>query len=239
MYHTKYYWDMRNVLSFNNCTIGVSDSVISSTKAARRLFMKDGFRGTIELCRVINSEGQEMACWVCRHGERVVRIMPVIRKEPCLPVGQRYGLQKMTGNELFGYQNTFFRTYTNGVGEIGIRAVLLFADEELVRAACRARGYNVVTVTPVKVLDAKTREYLSAAWCVRCMDCSTDFALTFMDLRDGLKLEGFDLLNDAVYQNLKVGENFKAYDKYYQLRKRRATNEWYVDYSPLQIAKRA
>jgi len=227
-----------NRLAFSNCTIAASERVISSTKAARRLFVRDGFRGTVELCRVINSEGKEMACWVCKHGERVVRIMPVIRREPPLPVGQRYGLQKMTGNELFGYQDTYFRTFINGVGELGIRAVLLFNNEELVRAACQAKGYNVVTVTPVKVLDAETHEYLSAAWCVRCMDCDTDFAITFMDLRDGLRLEGFDLLNDAVYQNLKVGENFKAYDKYYQLRKRRATNEWYVDYSPLQVVRR-
>ena len=224
-------------LGFNNCTIAASENVISSTKAARRLFVKDGFRGTIELCRVINSEGQEMACWVCKHGERVVRIMPVIRKEPPLPVGQRYGIQKMTGSELFGYQDTFFRTFINGVGEIGIRAVLLFNNEELVRAACQAKGYNVVTVTPVKVLDAETREYLSAAWCVRCMDCDTDFAITFMDLRDGLRLEGFDLLNSAVYQDLKVGESFRAYNKYYQV-KRTHTNEWYMDFSPLQIVKR-
>ncbi len=230
---------MERKLGFNNCTIAASENVISSTKAARRLFMKDGFRGTIELYRVINSEGQEKACWVCKHGERVVRIMPVIRKEPPLPVGQRYGLQKMTGHELFGYGDTYFRTFVNGVGEIGIRAVLLFNDEALVRAACQAKGYNVVTVTPVRVLDAGTRKYLSAAWCVKCMECDTDFALTFMDLRDGLRLEGFDLLNDAIYQNLEVGENFMAYDKYYQIRKRHATNEWYMEFSPLQIVKRA
>ena len=226
-------------LGFNDCTIATSDKVIASVKSARRLFLREGFRGTIELCRVTNEEGEEIACWVCKHGERVVYILPVFRKIPPLPVGQRYTIKKIGEHELFNHKDSFYRTYINGVGEIGIRAVLLFNNEMLVRAACQAKGYNVVTVTPVRVLNAETREYLSAAWCVRCMDCDTDFAITFMDLRDGLKLEGFDLLNDAVYQNLKVGENFKAYDKYYQLRKSRATNEWYVDYSPLQIAKRA
>ena len=228
--------ERNNKLSFNNCTIACSDRVIASQKAARRLLVKDGFRGTVELYRVINFDGKEMPCWVCKHGDRVVRMMPVFRNEPPLPVGQRYGLEKLGGNALFGYKDTYFRTFINGIGEIGIRAVLLFNSETLVRAACQAKGYNVVTVTPVRVLDAETQKYLSAAWCVRCMDCDTDFAITFMDLRDGLRLEGFDLLNKAVYSNLKEGESFQAFGKYYQMEKTTA-NEWQMVLSPMQVSR--
>ncbi len=220
-------------LSFDYCTIATGKSVISSFRAAKRTILKRGLKGTVDLYRVIIAPNREIPCWVCKYEERVIYMMPVFRNEPPLPNGEKYAIQKMTGNELFCYKDAFFRTYLNSSGEIGIRAVMIFPDEALVRAACQVKGYNVVSVTPVRVLDDKTQKYLAAAWFVRCMDCDTDFAITFMDLREGLVLEGFDLLNNACYQNLNPGEDFLAYNTYYQ-----AMNdggEWYLKKSPMQV----
>ncbi|MBQ7633289.1 MAG: hypothetical protein IJS88_04165 [Alphaproteobacteria bacterium] len=223
-------------LSFNDCTIATGNSVISSRQAAKQALSKKGVKGAISLCRVINEAGRDIPCWVCKNADKVVYIMPIMRKENALPSGHRYGIERMTGNELFGYGDTFFRTYITRHGEIGIRAMLIFSEESLVRAACQSKGYNVVTVTPVRVLDAQTRKYLTAAWCVRCMDCSTDFAITFMDLREGLRLDGFNLLDDAVYENIREGQGFTSFGTFYKAQKNDA-GEWYLLKSNMQFRR--
>ena len=164
----------------------------------------------------------------------VTHIMPVIRAEPALTAVRKYGVEKMRGNELFCYGDTYFRTYCNRADEMGIRAVLIFPDENLVRAACQAKGYNVVTVNPVRVLEAKTRKYLTSVWCVKCMECDTDFAITYIDLRDSIKLKDFDLLNDAVYQDINPGECFTVCGIVYKAIKTRA-GEWFLIKGPMQV----
>ena len=222
-------------LDFNYCTIATSSSVISSQRTAEKLIAKRGFRGTVELCRVIIDAKHDMPCWVCRYaGNMVTHIMPVFRAEPALTAVRKYGIEKMRGNELFCYGDTYFRTYCNRADEMGIRAVLIFPDEALVRAACQAKGYNVVSVNPVRVLDAKTRRYLTAAWCVKCMDCNTDFAITYIDLRDSIELKDFDLLKDAVYQDIKPKENFTVCGIVYKALKNRA-GEWFLNKGSMQV----
>lgn len=222
-------------LNFDYCTIATGNSVISSLKAAEKAIAKRGFKGTVDLYRVSIDEKRDIPCWVCRYGSnRVMHIMPVFRKEKPLETGRRYEIQKMKGNELFCYGDSFFRTYTNRAGELCIRSVLIFPDENLVRAACMAKGLKIIRITPVKVLEAKTRTYLTAAWCVKCWGGDTDYAVTYMDLRDGLVLEGFDLLENAVYQDIEEGESFLVYDTIYKAC-RNENGEWYITKSFIQL----
>lgn len=226
---------MENLLSFDYCTIAAGKSVISSQKAAEKLIARRGFRGEVQLYRVINDANrEEKTCWVCKYGDRVTHIMPIFRDEPPISVGNKYGIKKLCGDELIRNGDNYYRTYANGRGEMGIRSLLIFSDEQLVRAACQAKGLNVVSVTLVRIYRDDSREYLTAAWCVRCMECETDFALCFVDLRDGLALEGFNLLEDAVYEEIKEGEVFLAGDVIYALRKNNA-GEFYIVRSTMQV----
>ena len=186
--------------------------------------------------RVMVAPNREQACWVCIKDNKAICAIPVFRDEECPMNGKTYPMQRMTGNELFPKENeeTFFRTYLNKHRQIGIRAVMIFPDEELVRAACQARGRHVVSVQPVRVLDRATGKYLAAAWCVKCMDSDVDYSMCFVDLRDGIVLEGYDFEN-ASYSEIGVGERFLAYDTYYEM-KVNAVGEWYVVKSPMQAS---
>lgn len=219
---------LEKFLSFDYCTLATGSSVISSLKAAEKVIAKRGFRGTVDLYRVTTDRKQDLPCWVCRYGSNsLMHILPVFRKEAPLSVEQRCSIQKMKPNELFCYGESFFRTYNNRAGELCIRSVLIFPDENLVRTACQAKGYKVMRIAPVKVLDARTNKYLTAAWCAKCRDCDTDFAVTFMDLRAGIKLEGFNLVEDAVYQNIEEGESFTIGNTAYKAHRHR-DGQWFI-----------
>lgn len=225
---------MNKKLSFNDCTIATSNQVISSLKAAEKVFNKKGYRGDVSLNRVLIGQHQERACWVCMQDKRAISAIPVFRDEENLPVGKTYPMQKMKGNELIPKGETFFRTYTNKQGEIGIRAVMIFPDENLIRCALQSRGRNAITVQPVRLFDSKTHKYLAAAWCSKCMDCDVDYSISFIDLRDGIVLDGFDFSN-ATFEDIGAGERFLAYDTYYEMKKS-SVGEWYVVKSPMQVS---
>ena len=224
---------MNKKLNFADCTIAASSNVISSQKAAEKLFKKKGYQGKVGLYRVLIAPKQERAFWVCMLNNKAIATLPVFRDEDPLPVGKTYPMENMVGYEMFPKDETFFRTYLNKDGEVGIRAVMIFPDEQLARKACQARGRNVITVQPVRLFDSETNKYLAAAWCMKCMDCDVEFSISFIDLRDGIVLDGYDF-EKATYANIGAGERFLAYDTYYEMKKS-SVGEWYITKSPMQV----
>ena len=75
-------------LNFTDCTIATSNNVISSQKAAEKLFKKKGYQGHVGLYRVMIEPKHESPYWVCMLNNKAIATLPVFRDEEPLPVGK-------------------------------------------------------------------------------------------------------------------------------------------------------
>lgn len=188
--------------------------------------------------RVTKPSGEQQIVWTSRHNERIIAVLPVFEGETTTPEMVLAPLTPVKEGELLNCGDYFYLTYRNGRGEMGIRALTIFADEETVRKACELRNLNVVTVEVVQLYDTATptQHYLAGAWLVKTLGADKPYTLFYVDLRDRVTLGELDF-NKAVMQTVMPGRRFSANGTWYELC-RDEVDRFYLNKSSMQLYRR-
>jgi hypothetical protein len=209
-------------LSFNNCTIPVGKMCnASSLNAALKCFTQINKKGYVSLERV--QPGGQIV-WVSRHLGRVIATLPVFADETTDTSFNQMSMEPLKGGELFCHGEYFYRTYLNFNNEIGIRAVLIFPDEILVRKACRLKGFEPTHVELIQFYTGEPRQYLTTGWLVECAHASPMFIC--FDLTDRLRFDCADH-SQMVYVTVDFKQRFHVNGSWYTL-ERDDRGLWYV-----------
>lgn len=209
------------------------NSVISKYSHVRRIFNEMHCRGDIKLGSVLQHGQQQNMYWLCMDKHLVKAALPVFRNESNLQNGTSAAVRFCNGNELICHDDTYYLTYLNKRGELGIKMIQCFLTEELVRYACMLRNHKVLSVRLVKFFVPDDPRPLTVCWEITYYKDEVDYGFIFADLRDGIVLEGYDFSECEVYP-VDVGDYVLAYDTYYKLEKS-AQNTLYLRKSHLQI----
>ena len=187
---------------------------ISSLRQAVKCFSKIGKKGFVTLESITKPSGEQIICWVCRHQERVIGMLPLFGGD-IVPLDYAFmPMRQLKGGELFCYGDYFYRMIFDMNGEAEIRAVMIFDSEEVVRQACALKGKTVSSVELVQMREGDERNYVSGGWLIECEEGNP--ILIFVDLRDAMKYAN---LNFEQVWNTTVspGRRFSANGIWYEL----------------------
>lgn len=209
---------MENKLSFNHCTLPAGKiCAVSSMQAALKGFTKMGKKGYVSLERVTLPSNEPQIVWTSRNLGRVIAVLPVFEGETTTPEMLYTPMTPVKEGELLRHGEYFYQTYLNHRGEMGIRALTIFADEDTVRTACEKLKLNVVTVEVVQLYAAETQKYLAGAWLIKCLGSDKPYTLMYVDLRDRVSLGELDF-SKVLMQTVTPGRRFSANGTWYELR---------------------
>lgn len=207
--------------------------VVYLQQQATNLFAKQGFKGKVKLCYLIDRQNTPRLFWLCLKGNTAIANLPVFKEEKSLEGGGCAAVQFCAGNELICHDDVFYITYFNAKKQLCLAMVQCFLNEELVRQACALRNRRVVSVRLVRLYDTETCKYVAVCWQVNYFKDVLDDGFFFVDLRDGIVLEYYDFSNTETYE-VGIGDSFLAYDTYYALRKDK-DGTLYVAKNPVQL----
>ena len=228
---------METRLSFNHCTLPAGTiCAVSSVKAAVKAFTRVNKMGYVTLERVTMPSDQPKIVWVSRHNGRVKATIPVFKGDSTTSEMNVMPMEPIRAGELLRCGEYFYQTYLNREGEMGIRALTIFPDEETVRKACAMLGLNVVTVEAIKMFDTVQHKPLAGAWLIKTLGASKPYTLIYIDLRDRVTL-GKVYFDNVVYETVKIDERFSANGTWYELHKDEV-DRLYLTKSPVQIYHR-
>ena len=228
---------MENKLSFNYCTLPAGKiCAISSIKAALKNFSGMGKKGYVSLEKVTLPSNKQQIVWVSRNNGRAIALLPVFEGETTTPEMLLAPTTPVKVGELLCHGDYFYRTYQNNMGEMGIRALTIFSDEETVRTASVLLKLNVVTVELVQMYDADTQRYLASAWLIKTLGADKPYTLIYADLRDRVTLGELDF-SRVLMQTVTPGRCFTANGVWYKLHKDEV-DRLYFSKSAIQLYRR-
>ena len=209
-------------ITFNDSTVPVGNNcAVSSLNAALKRFTQMNKKGYVSLER-IKLTGQVV--WTSRHLGRVIAVLPVFTDETTDDDTMRMPMETLKANELFCHGEYFYRTYLNFNNEIGIRAVLLFPDEMLVRKACRLKGFEPVHMELAQFYTGEPRQYVATGWLIECAHASQMFIC--FDLTDRSRFDCTDC-SQMFYTTVNFKQKFCVNGAWYTL-ERDDRGLWYV-----------
>ena len=224
-------------ISFNHCTLPAGKiCAISSMQAALKAFTKMNKKGFVALERVATPSGEQQIVWTSRNLGRVIAVLPVFEGETTTPEMLYTPMTQVKDGELLRYGDYFYLSYKNARGEMGLRALTVFADEETVRTACEKLKLNVVTVEVVQMYDAATQRYLAGAWLIKTLGADKPYTLIYVDLRDRVTLGELDFSKVAM-QTVTPGRRFSANGTWYELCQDEV-DRFYLSKSSMQVYRR-
>lgn len=193
-----------------------------------------GKMGYVTLERVTLPSNKPQIVWVSRHNGRVQALLPVFEGEKTTPEMCLLPLEPIRAGELLNCGEYFYQTYLNKESEMGIRALVLFSDEETVRKACELLGLNVVTVELIQMY--REGKYLAGAWLIKTLGADKPYTLMYVDLRDRVAL-GEVNFDNVTYLTVEPGRRFSANGVWYELKKD-GVDRLYLGKSTMQVHRR-
>ncbi len=222
-------------LSVKYCTLPAGKiCAISSMQAALKAFTKMNKKGFVTLERVAKPSGEQQVVWASRNNGRIIAVLPVFEGETTTPGMILAPMTSVKEGELLNCGDYFYLTYLNNRGEMGIRALTIFADEETVRKACELRNLNVVTVEVVQLYEEQ--RYLAGAWLIKTLGADNPYTLMYVDLRDRVALGELDF-SKVLMQVVTPGRRFSAYGTWYRLCQDEV-DRFYLSRSFMQVYRR-
>ena len=208
---------------------------VKTVKAAVKAFSQMGKKGYVTLeCVTLPSKKQIV--WASRNDGRLQALLPVFEGETITPEMMQMPMQPIKDGELFNCGEYFYQTCLNEDGEVGIRALAIFSEEETVRKACELSNLNVVTVELIQMYHAETQKYIAGAWLIKTLGGSKPYTLMYVDLRD--RVTNSELNFEQVkYLTVEPGRRFSANGIWYELKKDEV-DRLYLEKSPIQVTYR-
>lgn len=208
----------KSKINFFEYTLPVAHSrAIDSKIAARRAFYLIGITGELSLMRVINPEGVSRVHWVAIKNEEIIGLLPVFNGETAFPIDEDNKYEEVHIWEIFFYDESFYQViYDKDNDNIILRTFVLFSREDIVRKACKVRGWDVTSVSPVKLLNPESKKTEGVCWKIICSNSGYDWHILFMDLREGMAFDEASLAK-MDYHPLSLNEKFVAYNADYIL----------------------
>lgn len=200
-----------------SCTLPAGEMcAIPSVRSAVKNFTGMGKMGFVTLERVATPSNESQIVWVSQHNGRVVAMLPAFKGETVASETILAPRTPIRGGELLYHQDYFYLTNVNKRGEMEIKALTLFADEDTVRRACALVDLDVAEVNLIQMYAEDSQKFVASAWLIESTDGKQ--TLIYVDLRDRLALGELDY-EKVVYRVAAPGRSFTANETWYMLHK--------------------